>query len=400
MTAAADFQMLVDGFGALGALSVAAVLIRRPVRSPMQTVMMLVFGLAGIFYACRSLAVATGIGGFGLASLTLASVLPLGALALAEILMRRHAPAPLKIVIGGGALLGLLAALLIGAGMEEAFSLAVYVPTALGLVLALILFRDRETLAPMENAALDSYARALLVTGMLVLTDFGLFGDVGLSALGMLGLAYAAAAGASGPRRWVDAMKELALAGALSLVLSGALLRLRAPGTLLEAGGVVGVTVSALLALSVLLRLRSGGGDETRRAFEQALVEADVSDLGKFLATASKAAPLQGLVLAEGGDLTGYSPQRLREAFGVEKTAVLARLERRMTGATAEGREQMIDLMRRHAATHAVLVSEQPLRIAMVGLAGSALPEEDERSLALFQRLASLVAGRDAGAAA
>ena len=33
MTTGADFQMLVDGFGALGALSVAAVLIRRSVRS-------------------------------------------------------------------------------------------------------------------------------------------------------------------------------------------------------------------------------------------------------------------------------------------------------------------------------------------------------------------------------
>ena len=71
-----------------------------------------------------------------------------------------------------------------------------------------------------------------------------------------------------------------------------------------------------------------------------------------------------------------------------------------MTGATPEGREQMIDLMRRHAATHAVLICEQPLMIALAGLAGSALPEEDERSLALFQKLAALVAGRDAGASA
>jgi hypothetical protein len=400
MTTAADFQMLVDGFGALGALSVAAVLIRRPVRSPVQTVLMLVFGLAGVFYACRALAVATGIGGFGLASLALACTLPLGALILAEILLRRHAPLPLKIVIAGGAVLGLLAALLVGAGMEEAFSLAFYVPMALGLVLVLILFRDRKGLAPMENAILDSYARALLLTGVLVLTDFGLFGAVGLSALGMLGLAYAAAAGASGPRRWVDAVKELALAGATALLLGGALLRLRAPETLLEAGGVVGVTVSALLALSVLLRLRSGGSDQKRRTFDQALVDADVSDLKGFLAAASQAAPLQGLVLAEGGDLADYGPDRLLEAFGSDRVAALARLERDGTEATREGREQMIDLLNRHAATHAVLILERPLKIALVGLAGSALPEEDEQSLALFQKLAWLVAQRDAGDAA
>ncbi|MDQ8028735.1 MAG: hypothetical protein REJ23_08400 [Brevundimonas sp.] len=400
MTTAADFQLLVDGFGALGALSVAAVLIRRPARSPVQTVLMLVFGLAGLFYACRSLAVATGVGGFGLASLALACTLPLGALVLAEILLRRHAPLPLKIVIGGGAVLGLLAALLVGAGMEEAFSLAFYVPMALALVLGLILLRDRRTLAPMENATLDSYGRALMLTGVLVLTDFGLFGEVGLSALGMLGLAYAAASGASAPRRWIDAVKELALAGATALLLGGALLRLRAPETLLEAGGVVGVTASALLALSVLLRLRSGGGDQKRRLFDQALVEADVSDLKAFLATASKAAPLQGLVLAEAADLAAYTPERLREAFDPDRLAVLARLERPGDETTREGREQMVDLLHRHAATHAVLIVEQPLKIALVGLGGSTLPEDDERSLALFQKMAALVAKRDAGDAA
>ncbi|MEG0818138.1 MAG: hypothetical protein RSG56_01735, partial [Brevundimonas sp.] len=77
---------------------------------------------------------------------------------------------------------------------------------ALALVLGLILFRDRSSLAPMENAALDSYGRALLATGLLALTDFGLVSPFGLSALGMLGLAYAAAAGASAPRRWIDAL--------------------------------------------------------------------------------------------------------------------------------------------------------------------------------------------------
>lgn len=395
MTTAADFQMLVDAFGALGALSVAAVLIQRPVRSPMQTVLMLVFGLAGLFYACRSLAVATGIDGFGVASLALACTLPLGALVLAEILLRRHAPLPLKVVIGGGAVLGLLAALLAGAGMEQAFSLAFYVPMGLALVLALVLFRDRKGLAPMENAALESYARALLLTEVLVLTDFGLFGDVGLSALGMLGLAYAAASGASAPQRWTDTAKELALAGATALLLGAALLRLRAPETLLEAGGVVGVTVSALLALSVLLRLRSGGGDQKRRLFDEALVEADVTDLKAFLATTSRAAPLQGLVLAEGGDLAAYSPERLLEVFGADGLAALARLEKSDADAAREGREQMIDLLHRHAATHAVLVHDRPLKIALVGLAGSALPEDDERSLALFQKLAALVAQRD-----
>ncbi|RZJ17231.1 MAG: hypothetical protein EON91_10125 [Brevundimonas sp.] len=391
MTGIDDIQMLVDGFGALGALAIAVVLAGRGGRTTVQNVLMLVFGLAGLFYACRALARATGIEGFGLASLILACALPLGALLLAENLLRRHAPLPVKLVIAGGTVVGLVAAVLAGSGMERAFNLALYVPIALGLVLGLILFRDRASLAPMENAALDSYGRALLATGLLALTDFGLGSPFGLSALGMLGLAYAAAAGASAPRRWIDALKELALAAATAALLACALLRLRPPGSLIEAGGVLAVTVSALLALSVLLRLQSGGGDQQRRLFEETLATADTTDLGRFIDTASRAAPLQGLVLAEGADLSAYDPALLRAAFGDGTVTDLARLD---SAGSEDAREQLRDLLRRHASTHAILIGAAPLQIALIALGGSTRAEEDERAMALFQRMAALVAER------
>ena len=400
MTPAADIQMLVDGFGALGALAVALVLLSRKGRTTVQNVLMLVFGLAGLFYACRALARATGLESFGLVSLILACALPLGALLLAENLLRRHAPLPIKLIIAGGTVLGLIAAVLAGSGLERAFSLALYVPLALALVLGLILFRDRSSLAPMENAALDSYGRALLATGLLALTDFGLISPFGLSALGMLGLAYAAAAGASAPRRWIDALKELALAATTSLLLTGALLRLRPPASLLEAEGVLAITVSALLALSVLLRLQSGGGDQQRRLFEQALATADTTDLGRFIDNASRAAPLQGLVLAEGADLSAYDPALLRAAFEDDVVMDLTRLNHAPSEAERDAREQLRDLLRRHASTHAILISAVPLRIALIALGGSTRAEEDERAMALFQKMAAMVAARDAGAPA
>lgn len=397
MTAAADIQMLVDGFGALGALAVALVLAGRKGRTTVQNVLMLVFGLAGLFYACRALARATGVEGFGLASLILACALPLGALLLAENLLRRHAPLPIKLVVAGGTVLGVIAAVLAGSGLERAFNLALYVPLALALVLGLILFRDRSSLAPMENAALGSYGRALMATGLLALTDFGLISPFGLSALGMLGLAYAAAAGASAPRRWIDALKELALAAATSVLLAGALLSLRPPGSLLEAEGVLAVIVSALLALSVLLRLQSGGGDQQRRLFEQTLATADTDDLGRFIDTASRAAPLQGLVLAEGADLSAYDPALLRVAFADDVVMDLTRLGHAASGTERDSHEQLRDLLRRHASTHAVLISVAPLRIALIALGGSTRAEEDERAMALFQKMAALVAARHAG---
>lgn len=397
MTTASVAQMVIDGFGALGALAVALVLARRRGRTTVQNVLMLVFVLAGLFYACRSLARATGVEGFGLTSLVLACALPLGALLLAENLLRRHAPLPIKLIIAGGTALGLVAAVLAGSGLERAFNLALYVPLALALVFGLIVLRDRATLAPMENAALDSYGRALLATGLLTLTDFGWISPFGLSALGMLGLAYAAAAGASAPRRWIDALKELALAAMTAVLLAGALLRLRPPGDLLEAAGVLAATVSALLALSVLLRLQSGGGDQQRRIFEQTLAAADTTDLGRFIDTASRAAPLRGLVLVEGPDLSAYDPALLRSAFPDDVVMDLTRLGAIPSGADLDAPEQLRDLLRRHASTHAILISAAPLRIALIALGGSTRADDDERAMNLFQKMAALIADRSAG---
>lgn len=392
LTGTHEVRMLIDVFGALGALSVAVVLVGRRSRTTVQNVLMLVFGLAGLFYACRALAIATGIEGFGLASLILACALPLGALLLAENLLRRHAPLPIKLLIGGGTLLGLIAAALAGAGMQRAFNLALYVPAALALIFLLVMFRRRSTLAPMENAALDSYGRALFVTGLLSLTDFGLIAPFGLSALGVLGLAYAAASGASAPRRWIDAVKELALAAATAVLLTGALLYLRPPTSWLEAAGVLAVAAAALLALSVLLRLQSGGGDQQRRQFEQTLATAETDSLEQFVQSTSLAAPLQGLVLIEGADLDGYDPALLAGLFNDNPVISIADLHLRENAPDA--REQLRDLLTRHASSHAIRISDAPLRLGLAALGGSARPEEDERAMALFQKMASLVVAR------
>ena len=388
-------RMLVDGFGAIGALAVALVLWQRPRRSTVQNVLLLVFGLSGLFYLCRFLTLATGIEAFGALTLVLACALPTAALLLAEILLRRHAPLWVKIAIGGGTLLGVLAALLAGSGIERAFNLALYVPCALLLVLGLIVFRRRDSLSPMENSTLNAYARALMATGLLALTDFGIGSPIGLSALGMLGLAYAAAAGANAPKGWLDTVKELSLAFLTALLLTGALLWLKRPEGELEAASVLAVTVAAILTLSVLLRLRSGGNDQQRRAFDQAVINADTSSVTAFIADVSRVAPLEGLILAQGDDLADYDRARLPGAFEGKPVMHLSSLWE--AHPLADAREQLRDLLLRHNSTHAILISQQPLRIGLVALGGSALLDEDERAMALFQKLAARIAHAETG---
>jgi len=395
-TLADTARMLVDGFGAIGALAVALVLSQRARRSTVQNVLLLVFGLSGLFYLCRFLALATGWELIGALTLVLACALPTAALLLAEILLRRHAPLWIKITIGGGTVLGILAALLAGSGIERAFSLAIYVPCALLLVLGLIVFRRRDSLSPMENSTLSAYARALLATGLLALTDFRIGSPIGLSALGILGLAYAAAAGANAPRGWLDTIKELSLAFATALLLTGALLWLNHPQHWLDAASVLSVTVAAILALSVLLRLRSGGNDQQRRLFDQALATASTASLPAFIAGTSHVAPLQGLVLAQGSDLKDYDPALLARAFENKTVVHLSSLW--AAHPQADAREQLRDLLLRHNSTHAILIGDQPLQIGLVALGGSAMLDEDERAMALFQKMAALIV-KNTGAA-
>ena len=390
LTLAETTRMLIDGFGAIGALAVAMVLWRRPRRSTVQNVLLLVFGLSGLFYLCRFLALATGISAFGALTLVLACALPTAALLLAEILLRRHAPLWIKITIGGGTVLGILAAVLAGSGIERAFSLAIYVPCALLLVLGLIVFRRRDSLSPMENSTLNAYARALLATGILALTDFRTGSPIGLSALGMLGLAYAAAAGANAPKSWLDTIKELSLAFVTALLLTGALLWLNAPEDALSAGSVLAVTVAAILTLSVLLRLRSGGNDQQRRQFDQAMINADTTSLSSFITSAATVAPLEGLILAQGDDLRDYDHALLALAFEGKPVVHLSSLW--AAHPLEDAREQLRDLLMRHNSTHAILIGQQPLRIGLVALGGSALLDEDERAMALFQKLAAPLA--------
>lgn len=389
-------RMLVDGFGAIGALAVALVLWRRERRSTVQNVLLLVFGLSGLFYACRALVRATGFELFGALTLLMACALPLGALLLAETLLRRHAPLWIKITIGGGTLLGIFAALLAGSGIEKAFSLAIYVPCALLLVLGLIVFRRRDSLSPMENTTLNAYGRALLATGLLALTDFGIVSPFGLSALGMLGLAYAAAAGANAPKDWLDTIKELSLAFGTALLLAGAILLLNRPENKLDAASVLVVTIAALLTLSVLLRLRSGGNDQQRRLFDQTLTDAHTDTLSGFIGDASRVAPLQGLVLVQGADLKNYDINLLPQAF--EGRAVIHLSSLWGAHPMADAREQLRDLLLRHNSTHAILIGDHPLQIGLVALGGTAMLDEDERDLALFQKMAALIV-KNTGAA-
>ncbi|HEY8615480.1 hypothetical protein [Phenylobacterium sp.] len=362
-------QALVDGFAALALLAYA--LRVGPGRSPVRARLRFVFLLAGLFYAVRALWYATLQPHYETASLMIAGVLPLGALVLAEALLRRHAPKLLKLAVLVGAGVATVAPLLPG-GDWRGLALMAYVVGAFAAIWLLVLTRDRRSLAAAENATLDAISGALLAVALLAATDFGDLAPVGLSGLGALALAYAAAGA-----------RPAGMAAVLGVAL------------LLAAGLAAGapdlprlaICLSALGALAVLLRLQAGGREDRRQTLLRTLASASDAGLAAFVADAARHPALADLALLEGDALGEYDAEALRRAFARFPVVAAARLP----DLDADAREQLLDLMTRHAATHAALVSAAPLRLALIAT-GATRAGDDEAELLVFQRLAARAA--------
>lgn len=371
-------QALVDGFAALGMLAYALRVGERG-RGPMQVRLRAVFLLAGLFYGVRASHHAGAGNLFEVLSQALAAVLPLTALILAEALLRRHAPQALKLATLAGALLALAAALVPGLAWADRFVMG-YVLGAFLAILLLILLRDRSGLTTAENGTLDAVAAGLLALAALSATDFRSAFPVGLSGLGALVLVHAAAGA-----RW-GALGVIGGVALLFTAVSAAALGLSAwPDRIRLAAAVL----AALGALAVLLRLQVGDREARRETLLRALAQADGSGLSAFLAAVSRHPAFADLSLVEGSSLAAYDPEALEGAFAQGPVVAAARLAGPgAKNVPEDAREQMLDLLARHAASHAVLVSAAPLRVAL--LSTSAVRADDgEAEVLLFQRLAA-----------
>jgi hypothetical protein len=380
-------QVLVDGFAALALLAYALRVGGHGRRSAVQGRLRFVFLLAGLFYALRALFHFTGAAAFEALTLVLAGALPLGGLLLAEQMVRRHAPRLLKVSLLAGALTGPAAAVFREAPWAEP-ALAAYVVGGLTAVLVLALVRDRASLTTAENGALRRMTAGLVAVAALAATDFVDAAPVGLSGLGVLALVHGAA-GASIGGRGTAAVLGVALwlaagaAAALGLSAWTDVARLAA------------VVLAGLGALAVLLRLQAGHAEARRLGLLRTLAAADTASLEAFLATATRHSSLADLTILEESDLAAYHAPTLARAFDASPVLGAGQVADPATRLTRDAREQLADLMRRHAASHAIRVTERPLRLALAATEATRAGD-DVVELLIFQRLAAVAAERSA----
>jgi hypothetical protein len=233
------------------------------------------------------------------------------------------------------------------------------------------------------------------VSGVLLtalsLSDFLVRAPVGLSGIGAAAVASVLGANPTsvGERRRVLIDFALVTLTALvaALVLAGPL----GLASLQERVRLGAVLLALLLAASAVIAAGHRGLRARSDSLGAALAAADCSSLDAFLGCVSDQPLLAGLRIAEGPLLAEYDAPGLAQAMAARAAWTQGALatEAAMPG---RARDELADLLATAEATHALMVSASPLRIALLTLPGVGPSDDAETSLALFGKLAAIAA--------
>ncbi len=385
-------QTLIDGLAAV-ALSAAVFVVARPgFASALRPRLAFAFGGLCLFFGARAAWAALDSHALGLLSLTVGCTLPVAALLLTEGLLRRHAPTWLKALICVAALAVALAILLTdGRAPASTWVLGLYILSSLTAVTALLLFRDRASLSRQENAGVEALIVFGAILTLLSLTDFLPGAPLGMSGVGAAIVAYALSANPSSSREARLALSNLVVICALTAAGTVPFAIALGMTDLADHVRLGAVVLAALLAVNAVLDARRRIGRSTR-GFALALANADTTSLDAFLASLAGQPLLAGLRLTEGLSLADYDQPALGAAMAPRAVWTPAALRDAQTPIAPRARDELSDLMVRTEATHALLISQEPLRIALLTLPGAGPTDEADADLALFRKLAAVAA--------
>ena len=358
-------------------------------RSPVDTRLTGLFTLLMALVAVRSTRWALDVYALRRVEESLAAALPLAALILAEGLMRRHAPTWMKRAFLGGSIVFAILALTRPPLLNIPFVIALgaYVAGGLAATALLLVLRKRRTLAPAENAAISALGLGLGVALPFVASDF-------LYAAGMAPLR----AGGLALLVFVYAVVRLTAtgAGASAVLIDMALAVFGAGGAFLTFVAVMGMpdATTSLAFLSIILGLvlvilivqglRESNAAIGRQALLTTLADAPDGPLEAFVERLLNSPALERAALLEGATLADYDGGALRASFAARPASSVA--DAKALGPAGEPLAALLDA---HEGTHAVLVSEAPLRVLVVNMPGLSAGPDVAVQLKLLHKLAA-----------
>jgi hypothetical protein len=380
-------QALVDAFSALTLGASAVVLTGRP--SALRSRLAFALAMLCLFFGARAVFGAFGEPLLEMTSLLVACLLPLAALLLAEGMLRRHAPPALKVLTtAGAAIVGATILFSGGAAPASTWGLGAYVLLSLSAITILLLSRDRASLSRQENVAIS----ALIAGGSMVtaasVTDFLPAAPVGLSGIGAAVVALILVANPTAIRDSVRVLAELAVLAVLATLMACVLTAAEGHAAAVGPARLAAILLSLLLAGDVLVSALGRGGGRFDRRLIHALAGADLADLDRFLESLADQPALADLRMAEGDQLSEYDTTALAAALAGRPVWTPAALASQAP--LTRPLEQLADLLERTWASHAIMISALPLRIALLTLPEGGSSLDLETDLALFGKLASI----------
>jgi len=395
MTPAVIADSIVNLCGAIG-LGVAMVaLYRRDSRSPLTRRLLAMLGVVAVLFLSRGVAWWSGSALLDRLSLIPAALVPLGAVLITEGMLRRHAPAVIKLLAVVGAIVfGLGGA----AGLEQ-FSVAFYSILLSLFQIAgfascawLMAMRERGTLLASENRGIGRLAVGALVLIPFVVTDFRvLLPDfpVRLGALGALLVVTAVliAGGGAETRRQATVMTLLRLS-------SSALLGMAAACVSPDVNAAQIVRFSAIAIAGVLT---IGLMTDTLRAYFESQVPGVLNAVAaspartrdQLIAELSRHSIFESARRFRAPDLAAYDPRLLSDFLSTRR--VLRRAEAPWGAAAPDPAvERLSSLMAANNATHMIVLSHDPVDLILLAVPVISADPATETALALLRRLLAL----------
>jgi len=394
MTPALVADSIVDLCGAVGLGVTMLTLHWRDPAGPLARRLQFALGVVAALFLLRGIAWWTQSAVLDRLSLIPAAAIPLGALLLAEGMLRRHAPRVMKLAIVA-ATAGFVLAPMFGLHRFAtlfAVALAGFQLAGLAAAALLLAARDRSSLMASENHSINRVLAGALVVMPLAITDFrDIVPDipVRLGALGaLLLIAVMLSPGGSGETRRQTALL-LVLRVASAVVLGAGAAFLSADVDAAQITRFCAVAVAGVLAIGLMADTLRAALDARAPGLLTTATLSGARTREQLIAQLSRHPLFEGARRHREDDLAAYDPPLLRDLLSTRR--VLRRAEAPWGLAPSDPAvERVVALLDADAATHLIVLSDRPVDVMALAVPVVSADPATETALALVCHLLAL----------
>lgn len=324
-----------------------------------------------------------------------ASLIPLAMLVLCEGLMRRHAHMVLKLFTTAGIIVFTSLAFFTNKSNDTntILALLIFQVTMLSAIGLWVITRDRQKLSTAENQNINSLAWSLLLILPLAITDFRTewinspVRSGGIAILFLCWLALSADRMRTNPLSIMISFAIIFLGVCLATFSINLITGISAAQSL----QVAAIMLSTGLLLQVFAQARSLKRKETHKSLIPYIVNFDKDDHEQFIKGLQNQQLFSDALILDENDLSDFD-HHFFEFFREKKFVISGYISEQSNN---KYDEQLSWLFEKYKATHAILISEQPLKILVLDLPSFAEAPETEKELKIAQRVALLMSSKE-----